>query len=374
MFKTLLKTFAGLFFLFAIVAAHATVVSSLYSVQVPVASRTTVQRNKALRQAFETVLIRVSGNSAIATVPQIKDAMKKTNDYVRAFSYFSDKQKQDNPLLFQVNFSQAAINSLLRIAGQPVWAKDRPLTLVWLVVRDVNGTQIFNENSNASVVQILKENAIRRGLPVLLPMMDLADMQKIGASDVWAPFIHVIEGASARYSPDETLVVRIDATNKNHIKGQWLLLFKDKQMSWTTTGANLATVVKNGVDNAANALAKQFAVIESSAQRNKVLVNVKGLWAVTDYAKVMSYLRGLTGVVNLEVLDISPTQASFGLTLFIDSETLQRIIKVGTVLKPVKQKEQQIATEQQQEQQDLSEEQEGQDKQQKVQILEYKYK
>ena len=101
--------------------------------------------------------MRVSGNSKITEIPQIADAIKQPDSYVRDFSYLAAPKNTDKPLLLAVNFTPQAIKDLLNKANQPIWSQDRPATLVWLVKYDTKGPHLFS-NDDEPIVNILKEN------------------------------------------------------------------------------------------------------------------------------------------------------------------------------------------------------------------------
>ena len=317
-----------------ITTTNAVVLSSLYTAKIPVTSRAAGQQTQALSQALKDVLIKVSGNANIANINEITNAVKNPNSYIRDFSYISTSDNTDTPLLLQVSLIPKSIDNLLNQAEQPIWKKNRPLVLIWLVTQDNSGPQLQNDG-NSPTIKLLTGDANQRGLPIMFPMLDLTDLQQIQPTDVWAPFIKVIQNASLRYSPNAILIIRIDQSNPNNLVSHWSLLIKNDQLSWDINGNDMQTIVQNGINNITNIFVKKFAVIKNSQPENMITLTVTNLKNVGDYAKIVHYLDGLAGVTNVEAQNITASQASFNLTLNTDVDTLQRTIQLNSILSPL---------------------------------------
>lgn len=311
--------------------ANAVVLSSLYTDQVPISSRDAAIQKSAISTALKNVFIKVSGNAKVADIDEISSAIKNPDNYVRDFSYIQNSTDIDNPLILQVNFAPKSIDNLLNQVGQPIWKKNRPLTLIWLAVQDKSTPQLTNNNDDATV-QLLTLGAKQRGLPIIFPILDLSDLQQIKPTDVWAPFIDVIQQASLRYSPNVILIIRLDQTNPNNLISHWSLLLKDNQMTWNIKGNDKKTILQAGINNVTNILAKQFAVAKTHQLTNTITMTVTNLKNIGNYAKVVHYLNGLSGITNVEVQNVSENQAKFNLTLSVDVETLQRTIQLSSML------------------------------------------
>jgi len=67
----------------------------------------------------------------------------------------------------------------------PIWGKQRPSTLVWLVVEDEGGRRLIGTDEESEYLSVLKERASVRGIPMLIPLLDLEDNARLKPSDVW---------------------------------------------------------------------------------------------------------------------------------------------------------------------------------------------
>ncbi len=334
MFNRFFNIFIALLLCCYALTLHAIVVSSLYSAKIPVASHSSQERSKTISAALQQTLIKVNGHTNIVAIPKIKDALNNAARYVSEFSYTSTPNP-DKPWLLNIRFSQTLINQLLSKSGLSVWTKNRHLILTWVVIKNDKSLTLITNDSTHAVTASLSQNASNRGLPLIFPMLDLTDLQKINPTNVWMTFIPTIQQASSRYNPDAILIVRIDTSNKANMIGHWLLLSNHEKMRWEIDGSNLNEIIRAGIGNIANTLASQYAISKNNTAHNTVSLTVENLQGIADYAKVIRYLRGLPNVITTEALNISSAQASFNLTLSSSVERLMRNIRLGNLLQPI---------------------------------------
>ena len=316
-------------------STYATVVPDLYSASVPVTSQTDAVRNKAITQALQAVFVKVSGNSKIISVSQIASVIKNAQNYLIDYSYVQATDGSTAPLMLQVNFNESAIKQALKSAGQSIWQANRPLTLVWMVVKDANTQYFVHEDSVQPIATLFKQDMMARGLPVVFPIFDLSDTLQVHASDVTSLNPSAIIKASTRYAPEAVLLVYIDATNASQISGHWQLLIQNQKMRWETDGNNIQTILQTGVNDVTDALANRYAVSESIAISNQLTLVVSNLLGISDYAHVMNYLNGVGSVTNLQSSNITPDQATFNLTIKGSVAAFLQTLHLDGQLKPV---------------------------------------
>lgn len=282
----------SIFLLFAVccfalpIASQARVVKGLTTVQVPVTDRTPAARTKAIRQGFAKVLVRVSGNPGIMTVPAVQEAADKLDDYVVSYGY------QDDNL--QVTYNSQAIDKLLKNTGQTVWKSNRPLTLVVISLRDHSKPVIVSSSMDNVVSIALRRIAEQRGVPIVLPEMDLQDqMDEVNT-----------QALARRYGVSSMLrgnITRDDA----QWSGQWEFLLDGEKLTWSNQGSNAIEMIKGAVNQMANLMANRLAVVPTNRAEQVVHIQVQGIEDLKDYAKVMTILRRLPPVAKVEVRDMS---------------------------------------------------------------------
>jgi len=106
-----------LFSLCFLLPAQGAVDALLYQGQVPVASYSPEDWQKALVPALQQVLVKVSGNPNIAQVAAVRKAMAKPSPMVQTFAYIDQADSTGKKaLMLQVRFSPKAIDNLLQNA------------------------------------------------------------------------------------------------------------------------------------------------------------------------------------------------------------------------------------------------------------------
>jgi len=312
---------------FAPFIAHAIVVKSLYQVEVPVASQTKKVRSKAFPQALEQVFIKLTGNPAIGTIPQIRHHLKNAAEWVEQYRYSTQPNQQ---VVLHVTFQQQAIRQLLVKARQAIWGVNRPSLLMWVAESSSDGQQLLNDNS--PVIQQLRVDAKARGLPIMLPLLDLQDINRLTFNDVWTGLTMPVLAASKRYASDAVVMVKLDEISADQWQSEWTLLIEDnKKLSWTESANSLDAVLKKGINDISAAIARRYAVLAGGER--SVQVSVDNIDDLTAYAKTMAYLRSLTPVKKVQVNTVDANQVIFTVEYRGGKQSLQQAIGLNTVIK-----------------------------------------
>lgn len=331
------RSFVGvgvaLVLLISVSLSQAATLTNLYTLSMPVADQTAASRNAVLPAAFQAMLVRLSGNSQVASLSNVADALKNPGNYLQAYAYHRDPQQG---LEVALTFSKAAVNQLLASANQAIWAATRPDVLVWLAVKTSQGTQLLNDDSQSPWVAAINEQAKDRGLPLLYPMLDISDDQALSAGDVLSLNDAKILQASARYVPDAVLAVAIDASNPAQITSQWDLQSSGKTEHFQASGSNMASVVQTGLDAVTDELAKNYAVQVDPNGGSVVMITVQGVQNVSAYAQITRYLDRLDAAENVMLQSVFQNQMNFIVTAKGSVDVLKREIALGQVLRPGK--------------------------------------
>src|SRR3990167_6443011 len=104
-----------LLLLYPVTAVYAVKVSSLYQVEIPVATQSVDERSQAVKQGFIEVLVKLSGDHTIEKNPVIKENLRRAEYFVQEFSYALPSTSSSQYLL-QVNYNKNDINQLLKKA------------------------------------------------------------------------------------------------------------------------------------------------------------------------------------------------------------------------------------------------------------------
>jgi hypothetical protein len=315
-----LMAFLLLFLNLATVSAQAAEVTGLYQASVPVVSREDErERQQAFVTALRQVLVRLSGRTDTLQQPDIQRALGSVQTYVEAWAYRSLPVDPDTPvnpapaaapaISLEVTFFQSQLQSLLDMAGIPLWPSNRPDTLLWIVEQDPSGQRALL-GPDSPVAITLQTLAAERAMPLISPILDLQDRMAVRPDLLWQLDPLLIRGASSRYQTDSVLVLRIMhlvsgdviARAEHHLGG----LVQQVEV----LEAPLEPFLTSSIDLAARELASNYGVRASGPSgavgiSTLASIKVDGVDSIDDYAGVLRYLEGLTVVNSVQIASVN---------------------------------------------------------------------
>jgi len=318
--------------------SQATVVKSMYEVALPVLSQDKKIRQAAFEQAFTEVLVRVSGNSMVASQLDIKSA----SQYVQQYRYLplSEEMKSVAPVMLEmsqpkhilwVQFNQGLIKKQLRQNALPIWGQQRPGVLLWVAVRDGRHRYILRDIDQSVIKDAVEKEAQRRGLPLIWPKFDVTDRRNVLFADIWGSFWEPISRASERYGAGAILVGRM-----NWLKGSWhmdwSMQLAGKSQDWQLQAQDLQPLMANGIDVATDNLSSRFSVLANNDNAGQLIVQINGINRIGGYARASRYLSSLAPVTNVFATQVEEDSVRFNVALTGDTNDLQRIIALGKTL------------------------------------------
>ncbi len=312
----------------------AVTVPNLYRATVTPDPAAADRRTAAIQAAMARVLIRVTGNRNAPFDPDLQTMVTGAGRYLN--SYGLDRQGQA-----QVGFIPSQVEQDLTMLQKPVWGPERPLTLLWIAVDDgaggrallgANDTPQLGAESTPQMTELLAALrmeltavADERGLPVQWPLLDLEDLSAVTFADVWGGFEDRVAAASQRYRADAILIGRVRPdVGGNEV--QWLLVVGGERQ--TLAGFQL----RDGLDAAADRFAMQFATVGGAGA---ALITVRNVQTSADYDRVISYLERQSVLANVDVDSFENGVLSLHATARGEGRVLERILSLGTVLRPV---------------------------------------
>ncbi len=330
----LLLPWLGLWLLPALIA-RAEVVENLYRVEVPVADQERDTRTRALTDALRQVLMRVSGRDELALMePGVEQALALPTRYVERYRYTVRQENGQRQLRMEVRFEPEAINRILRESHLPVWGRNRPGVLAWVVIDDRHGRKLLSSDSPAAWRDEVAREAARRGLPLRLPLYDLTDRARLTVADVWGNFEDRLLDASQRYQVQAVLVGRIYQTYRNRWRSHWTLYNEGRRDDWESEGVSLAAALAAGVAGSTRQLAERYARVAASSLPGVVRVQVLGIRNLADYTRAFRYLARLDGVTRAAPDEVAPDSTLFSLASRNGLPAISRAIELGHTLVP----------------------------------------
>ena len=319
------------------VTTHAARVDDLFKVEVTAGGRDARSRDAALGEALGQVLVRITGSTESLSKSALKPLFKNPSRFAQQYRFReipAETPGQAEHLRLWVQFDGVALAREVREAGLPYWGSERPDVLLWLAIDDRGRRYLVSDNSGGSVARSLSQSAYRRGLPLTLPLMDLEDQRAVQFTDVWGGFVGALESASQRYRPQVILVGKLGRSGASGgWRGSWDLLGAGGQQSWTSHAANLEAAVEQGIGEASEWLALQYAVVATGEVVRSLLV--EGVQGLEDYARVSKYLASLTPVEQVQVARVNGREVEFSLNLNSEERNLLQVITLGRVLQAI---------------------------------------
>ena len=109
--------------------------------------------------------------------------------------------------------------------------KDQAVWLFFIFVF-IETIRLVSGDSTPEIVDLLEQASIKLGVPILFPLMDLEDQQKISFTDIWGGFSGAIHDASERYATEALLVGRILQARNGLWSARWNLYDTQGELQW----------------------------------------------------------------------------------------------------------------------------------------------
>lgn len=334
--------------------AQAARLDRMYDATVPIADRSDSAREDGFRRALEAVLVRVIGDRETAAEVMAAGVMGPPRTYVQQYGYEqrirsifhrvdgskagaqgSDGGSQSEPspsLHLSVRFDSREVSRALSEAGVPQWGPERPQVLLWLAVEQDGDRQLLASSSDSPLRRTLDAVSEARGLPVVLPLMDLQDQQAVEIADVWAGFEDRVLAASERYQSQAVLTGRIHRVTTETWRARWRWYGPMEETSWEVDGADAERVLGAGLEGLADRLGSRYALVADPQSVNQVKIVVSGVRDFRDFGRLEAYLRDLSPVQSTKLLRYDDDGLRYEISSRGDPEYLIQAIALGDVL------------------------------------------
>ncbi len=287
-------------FLLPSVGVHAA--GNLYAVEVPVADGSPDARKAAIQEAFELVLVKASGHRELKGRAGMNKLLENAGDHVQQFRYRTRPAEDGagEQRWLWVAFEKGTVEKALRKLGLSAWEQGRPEVLVWLAREQQGRRSLADPERDAALLQTLREAASRRGLPLLLPLMDLQDQSSLRVSAVWTADRQALENASSRYDAQAVLAGRL-RQNAGRWVGKWTLFLADSEKHFDSSGADEAGAASAGLDKVMDWLASRYVPAVDTELAGLVRVRFLNVKTLKDYSSIMTLLESLDALTGIAV-------------------------------------------------------------------------
>lgn len=262
-----------------LVPAGAATVEGLYRVREPLPQGQEDARQEALRRAFDTLVLRLTGQPDAAGRAGLAALRQDPQQLISRFGFDSDS--------VQVEFDPAAVQQQLRQAGLALWGAERPELLAWWLLQGPADTRLIGDGQESAAV--LKAAAQHRGLPLRLPLADLGEQLAVTPESLGEPAM--LEEASARYDADARL--QVHAVDGGGVwQADWHLVLGERSTQGRSNADSLAALADTVMREAHAWLARQYT--GESGVAEPVVLQITDV-DVARFARIDRLLKGLGG-------------------------------------------------------------------------------
>ncbi|NQY35457.1 MAG: DUF2066 domain-containing protein [Alteromonadaceae bacterium] len=357
----MLKVFfiVNLFFcaLFTVTSAYGVEVTDLYVAKVPVSSQSGNERISALKQAMRFVLVKVGGQesvhqSSVNARKVFNKALKNYKSYMAQYRY----ERAGDQILLVATFDEAKINDLFSQANLPLWGRLRPLILLWVVDEHGLSRNVLSDSSVSQLPAIAKQFSNYRGLPLMMPLMDLTDLTQINTAELWGRFPQSVKQASQRYLAEAIVIIRISNSSllpelaepencqplcaQNNYVLDWTLISpsrqsqaqqKSQQYSELYQGQNRQNLIEQALADITQVIYQEYAL--STTTQNEFLIDVANIDSLTTYLNVSSFLEQLSSVQSVKLISAKGSNWRFDLKLIGSQRSLLASLQLSKQLR-----------------------------------------
>ena len=277
-----------------------------YVEEIRVADRSVAERDTAFGKALEQVLVKSTGNNGIAKLPKMEGQRSNAAVFVQSYTYVTREDNGQQALFLQIKFDPQSIE---RLMGQTIAQVDKQsAVLIWLAIRS-NGNTIVTEESG-DFTAALKAASTEANLNILLPSMDLQDVNKLTAEDICAQNIDLAKAASERYGTQTIAVGCITKTSAEGWDSQWSLQSKDNRFNWGFSSTNTNDIFADAMHHIAQSIGNS----NGAAPPKVIVLRVTGISDLGQYAEVVKYLRQISPSSNVALISINANEVKLSVT------------------------------------------------------------
>ncbi|MCK9608360.1 MAG: DUF2066 domain-containing protein [Methylomonas sp.] len=242
--------------------ADALEVKGLYEIELIANSQSAADREQAIKQALYGVLSRVLVADDISKLPAVQQVLNGAQHYVKQFQYSliaADQYSGNDARLIRVEFDEDQLLEVMRKSQVGIWSEIRPETLVWLVVDAEGKRQFYNPETMPDFESAMALASKIKGVPVIFPMLDLEEQQRISVSEVLGADSRNLLAVSARYEVPAVMAGRV--TQKGQCwQGDWAFYFDSKIKQWSSDCLPLKATIQDGMRGAYSILSNYYGV------------------------------------------------------------------------------------------------------------------
>ncbi len=285
--------------------ARAVVVEALYEGDVA-GDLTEAGRVPAAADALRQVVVRVTGRRAAATDPALAAIYADAPRLAQTYRSRAAGQ-------VTVQFDADAVDARLLQAGQRLWTRERPATLVVLVATGTGAVHGLTAPAMTGLRREAVATARLRGLPLAWPTGLTPAVEEALVQDALDGRLAPLGELAHLYGADGVLLGRVGAA----------------AIAWSYAGPAGEVVVNGSAADALQELADRYGTRFAAAptETGRLVAVVHGVRELSGYAAAIAALAALPGVRAATLEEATATTLRFGVSFDGDTQALRRAVR-----------------------------------------------
>tara|TARA_R110002050_G_scaffold71891_3_gene154650 strand:+ start:33839 stop:34897 length:1059 start_codon:yes stop_codon:yes gene_type:complete len=319
-------------------SSFATELVDIYQSQLAVANQESLERERVSPDILRQVLLKVVGDRSVLDAANLTPILSDVGSLVQQSQYLRlsetvDDLMQPDQLALSLSFNEAAVNQTLTNNGLPIWSKSRPDVMIWVAIDDGLARRILTADDDAShYTYSLERAAARRGLPIVLPIMDLQDQSQISPDVLWTGVAGPVEQASQRYGVKIILLARITILTNDMVHIDWQSMGNGATEQWQSEG-EVSPTLATGIDEFTDRLARGLTQVVTSQDQSPISsLEINSVRDYADYSRTMTYLASLQYVSDLQMVTLEDDKLVVTMQIKGDKAVLTRTLAIDHVI------------------------------------------
>ena len=231
-----------------------------------------------------------------------------------------------NQRKFRIRYDARAVESAIKQAGLPFWGEERPLTMVWVLARNRDGTlSLVGQGDRADVRATIELLASERGLPVAWPSSLSEGAFQAAAESAWSGDLSSLQELAETRGASAILVGRPPDNDWSSGVLNWS--YQGPAGSGTYEGD-----LQVGLERFADALAYRLTLL-AEGDREQVEIIVAGVASAEHHARLLRLLEAITGVEGVRLRQVDAESVTLLVTVRGGLDSL-RIQLAGIGIRP----------------------------------------
>ena len=286
-----------------------------YGVDVPVASQSVDERNKASVLGLQQLLLKLTGRPANENAVVKERLQAGVDKFILQYSYEKgvdvDGYLPASTFVLRLSFSQTAVLQLLHDAAIPLWPLDRPQLLVLML----DAQDAWMPGLDPVMTAQLWQLGLAYGVPVKSPLRDVQDLTDMTADAVKSADANALQASVIRYQSDALLTGVVTGDAVSGWQGKWTLQFRDAKQVIEKKAANLPDLLAALFLDISFQLSGHYRESAShDAGITTVRLQVDSVTSYGSYTQLREYLEKLDAVKRVSVVQIE------GASVLVDVE------------------------------------------------------